>query len=142
MLLAVTVVHHSFLRLGGFILLLFEGRSLLCLGGATAEEDPLRELPGFDAGEEDQRGDDHDGPLPGDHLVLEDDAVDDGDVERREDGDEAEDNGPEEEFVAADVVHPALGVVSANHLFPNRLIIIIESASRKSGRSGVKRTIE
>lgn len=72
----------------------------------AAEVHALRELPGFDAGEEENRCDDHDGPLPGDHLVLEDHAVDDGDVESGEDGDEADDDGPEEELVATDVVVP------------------------------------
>lgn len=43
--------------------------------------------------------------------MLEDVVVDDGDVERREDGDKAGDDGPEEEFVAADVVPPGMGLV-------------------------------
>ena len=38
--------------------------------------------------------------------MLEDDVVDDWDVEGREDGDESGDNGPEEELVAPDIVHP------------------------------------
>lgn len=38
--------------------------------------------------------------------MFEDDVVDDWNVEGWEDGDEAEDDGPEEEFVAADVVDP------------------------------------
>ena len=78
----------------------------------SAEEHTFREFPCFDAGEEEHGGDDHDGPLPGDHLVLEYDAVDDWDVEGGEDGDEADDDGPEEEFVAAHVVVPVRRYVS------------------------------
>lgn len=71
-----------------------------------AEEDSLSPFPGFEAQEEEESSNDDDCPLPGDHLMLEDDAIDDGNVKRWEDGDETEQNGPEQELVAADIVEP------------------------------------
>ncbi|KAM5475421.1 hypothetical protein MauCBS54593_001109 [Microsporum audouinii] len=71
-----------------------------------AEEDSLPPFPGLDAEEEEGGLDEDDAPFPGDARVAEDLVVDDGDVEQREDGDEARDDGPEEEPVAPDVVHP------------------------------------
>lgn len=108
MLLALAVVDLSFLREGRFVLLPIDQVRLSGFLRVPTEEDSLAEFPGFDAEEEEQRGDDHDRPLPGDHFVLENHAVDDGDVEGREYGDETEDDGPEEELVPADVVDPAL----------------------------------
>lgn len=78
----------------------------LVLAGLSAEVDTLGELPGLDTAEEETGGDEDDGPLPGDALVLEDGVANDGDVLDGEEGDEAEHDGPEEELVAPDIVHP------------------------------------
>jgi hypothetical protein len=64
---------------------------------------PLTQLPPFNPAKEEDRLDSNDRPLPGDTSVLEDVMVDDGNIQDDEDGDEAEDNGPEEELVAPDV---------------------------------------
>jgi hypothetical protein len=78
----------------------------LVLAGLSAEVHALGELPGLDTTEEETGGDEDDGPLPGDALVLEHGVADDGDVLDGEEGDEAEHDGPEEELVAPDIVHP------------------------------------
>lgn len=106
MLLALAVVDLSFLREGRFVLLPIDQVRLSGFLRVSAEEDPLAEFPGFDAGEEEKGRDDDNRPLPGNHFVLENHAIDDGDVESRKDGDETEDDGPEEEFVPANVIDP------------------------------------
>lgn len=84
--------------------------------GLSPEVDMLGPLPYLAAEEDEERGDENDTPLPGDRRVFEDDRVDDGDVQKRENSDEAGDNGPEEELVAPDVeeslgkVLPGLGL--------------------------------
>lgn len=80
--------------------------SALGLASLATEEDTLDELPSFDTTEEEAGGDEDNGPLPGNTLVLEDGVADDGDVLDREESNDTEDNGPEEELVAPDVVHP------------------------------------
>lgn len=107
------MTHAGFARVGGEILAesaLLKIHVLpldtLVLAGLTAEVHSLGELPGLDAAEEEAGGDEDDGPLPGDSLVLEDSVADDGDVLDGEEGDEAEHDGPEEELVAPDIVHP------------------------------------
>lgn len=77
------------------------------LGAAAAVPDALGPLPALGAGEEEDELDDHDGPLPGDALVLEHLVVDHGDVHGGEDGDEADHDGPEQEAVHPDVADPA-----------------------------------
>ena len=112
MLLPLSVCYPTLLRVRRFIGVLslpIQAWNLASsVGNSTsAEESPLGELPSFNATEEKNRSDDNDGPLPCDHLVLEDDAVDDRNIEGRENGDETENNSPEEELVAADVIDPA-----------------------------------
>ncbi|KAI6760523.1 hypothetical protein HG530_009383 [Fusarium avenaceum] len=80
--------------------------SAIRLGSLTAEVDTLAELPSLNTGEEEEGGDKDNGPLPGDTLVLEDGVADNGDVLDGEEGDDTEHDGPEEELVAPDVVHP------------------------------------
>jgi len=107
------VTHAGFARVGGKILAecaLLKIHVLpldaLVLAGLSAEVHSLGELPGLNAAEEETGGDEDDGPLPGDALVLEDGVADDGDVLDGEEGDEAEHDGPEEELVATDIMHP------------------------------------
>lgn len=80
--------------------------AMLLLSCHPAEVHPLTKLPKLHAGEEQESRDYDHCPLPSDALVLEDDAVDDGNVEGRENSDEADEDGPEKEFIAADVVVP------------------------------------
>lgn len=77
----------------------------------AAEIDALRPLPGLNAKEEEECLDEDDTPLPRDGGVLEDDLVETGDVDDGEHGDEASNDGPEEELVAPDVDDP-LGEVA------------------------------
>ena len=108
MLLGFRVLDLSFLRFRRSIRIPFSQREAGgSLGNVVAEKHSLAPLPGLDTDEEEQSRDDYDCPLPSDGSVFEDDVVDNGDVEGWEDGDEAEDDGPEEEFVAADVVDPS-----------------------------------
>lgn len=74
--------------------------------GDVAVIDTLGELPELDTTKEETGGDEDDTPLPSDALVLEDGVADDRDVLEREEGDEAEHDGPEEELVAPDIMHP------------------------------------
>jgi hypothetical protein len=110
-LLTLSVRHLPFLRVGRLVGILSIPAQAWNLtssvsSSTSAEEDPLGKFPSLNTSEEKNRRDDNHGPLPCDHLVLEDHAVDHGDVERREDGDEAEDDGPKEELVTANVVNP------------------------------------
>jgi hypothetical protein len=103
-LLTSSVLVLSFLRLRFRTRLKIQTRSPL--SRVPTEVDPFPEFPRLDAEEEEQGCDDDRRPLPRDGGVLEDDVVDDGDIEGEEDGDEAEDDGPKQDFVAADVVDP------------------------------------
>jgi hypothetical protein len=110
-LLSLSVRYLPFLRVGrlvGILSLPVQACNLTSSAGSNtpAEEHPLRKFPSLNAGEEENCRNDDNGPLPSDHFVLEDHAVDDGDIKGREDGDEAEDDGPEEELVTANVVNP------------------------------------
>jgi hypothetical protein len=111
MLFSLSVPCLALLRIGrlvGVLSLPFQAWNLSTLisSSTSVEEYPLRELPGLNASEEEDRRDENNGPLPRDHLVLEDHMVDDRDVKGRKDGDEAEDDGPEEESVTANVIDP------------------------------------
>lgn len=106
MLLALPAIDLSFLREGRLILFPVNQRCLPGLHRILAEKDPLGEFPGFNTREEEDRCNDHDRPLPGDHLMLEDHAIDDRNVESREDCDKTEDDGPEQKLVAANIVDP------------------------------------
>lgn len=113
-LLRSCIVDSAFLRLGCRILLPVNQRSLATsFCDVVAEKYSLSELPDFDAEEEEQCCDDDNGPFPCDCLVFEDDAVDNGNVERRDEADETEEDGPEKEFVAANIVEPKVDEVSA-----------------------------
>ena len=70
------------------------------------EENPLGKLPRLHAREKQTRADKHNPPLPRYPLVFKHSLVDDGDIKQGEEGDEADHDGPEEELVAPDVVHP------------------------------------
>ncbi|CAF3572987.1 unnamed protein product [Fusarium graminearum] len=78
----------------------------LGLGGLVTEVDTLGKLPCLDTTKEQSGSDKDNGPLPSNTLVLKDGVTDDGNVLDREESDNTEDNGPEEELVAPDVVHP------------------------------------
>lgn len=72
---------------------------------------PLSELPRLDANEKEDGRDEDDAPLPADSLMLEYLVIDDGNVEHREDGDEAGADGEEEELVAPDIDEPLCKVL-------------------------------
>lgn len=86
------------------------------LGRTAAKEDTLSPLPGFNTEEEEEGLDEDDGPLPADGCVLEDNVVETGNVDQREHGDETSNDGPEEERVAPNVVHPLSEVALAARL--------------------------
>lgn len=107
MLLGFCILDLSFLRFRRSIRVIFSQRETgTSLRNVVAEEHSLAPLPRLDAGEEEQSCDDDYCPLPSDGGVFEDNVVDDWNVEGREDCDETEYDGPEEEFVATDVVNP------------------------------------
>lgn len=76
-----------------------------------AEKDPLHELIQLNPQKEQGRLDKHNPPLPRDRRMSKHLVVDNGDINKREDSDEAGHNGPEEELVPPDVVHPLCEVL-------------------------------
>ncbi|RYG17757.1 hypothetical protein EON82_23470, partial [bacterium] len=48
----------------------------------------------------------HDGPLPSDHLMLENNAINNRDVKRREDRNKTDDDSPEKELIPSDIIVP------------------------------------
>lgn len=79
----------------------------ITLGVSLATEiDPLAPLPRFDAEEKESRLNEDDAPFPGDTSMLEDNVVEARNIQEWEDGDETSHDGPEQELVAPDVVHP------------------------------------
>lgn len=81
------------------------GQGMLAPSTST-EEDALSPFPSLNAHEEKDSFDEDDAPFPRDAGMFEDDLVDDGDIQDREGRDEAGHDGPEEERVTPDIVHP------------------------------------
>lgn len=67
-------------------------------------EAALDELPGLDAGDEDDGEANGESPLPGDAHMLEELGVEVGNVDDGEDGETADDDGPEEEAVGVNIL--------------------------------------
>jgi hypothetical protein len=76
----------------------------LHLARPMAEEHSFPPFPCF--GSRKDRFDEDDSPFPRDPRVLKDIVIDDWNVKGGEDGDEAGNDGPEQELVAPHVVHP------------------------------------
>ena len=74
--------------------------------GSAMKEDSLGPFPGFDADEEQNGLYRHDAPFPGDGLVFEDNIVQHGNIKDRKHRDPSGHDGPEEELVAPDIIHP------------------------------------
>mgnify|MGYP005989479713 CR=1 FL=1 len=71
----------------------------------------LDELPGLNADYKDNSEADHEGPLPLDASVLEELVVENGDIDDREDGESAENDGPEQELVAVQILEDGKAAV-------------------------------
>ena len=76
------------------------------LSGSATEEDSLGPFPGFDTNEEQDSLYCQYGPFPGDGFVFENDVVQHGYVENRKNGNPPSHDGPEEELVPPDIIHP------------------------------------
>lgn len=86
------------------------GLQILCVVTSLlfhpSEVDPLGPLPRLDAQEEKKGRDEDDAPFPADPGMFEDIMVDDRNIQGRKDGNETSDDGPEQEAITPDIVHP------------------------------------
>ena len=104
------------------------------------EEDTLRILPPFNTGEEKNRSDDHNSPLPSNHLVLEDNAVDNRNVKRRENRNKTDDDSPEKELIPSDIIVPLREVLLTPRLHAEEAPLHIDQLpseeQREPGKAG------
>lgn len=72
----------------------------------ASEISPLQPLPALTSREKQDALDDNYSPFPRDALMLEDDMINDGNVQRGEDGDKAGNYSPKEERILSAIVPP------------------------------------